>query len=174
MSCLPLPAPPAEPQPAFVSLPPPPEDGQTGQRDPPPALLSDRESHSSRQADAGSSPGTVLYNTAQQLLGRGDARCLAHPHQAHQIVSTGAARSPHWSSCAPNTLIPAWLPPHNRKSPSSCPLSPAAPPSLHTARLEPCWLARNWLHSSQGVVLGAGAKAKQQQLWGPGGMDELG
>ena len=66
---------------------------------PNPSFPPHRESHSSRQADAGSSPGTVLYKTVQQLWGRGSTLTASPTHirptRLAALGQPGARTSPH-------------------------------------------------------------------------------
>jgi len=99
----------------------PPEDGLTGQQDPAPASPSRRRSRSSRQADAGSGPGTTLY-AASSAASR-ERGSLPHPptHSRPERLSAPGQPGAH----AGPPPLPSHLPPMQQKSPSSP--SPADP-----------------------------------------------
>lgn len=100
--------------------------------------------------------------------GEEGACCLTHPQQACGIVSTRAARNPCWPSRAPITP-----PTHAAEEPLwpfPCPSSPLPlKGALGTDKAGTMPAAQQ-----PGSLLGAGAKAKQEQPWKPGRRDGLG
>lgn len=138
-----------------------PKDGLTGQQDPTLTFPSSLRSHSSRQAGAGSSPGTVLCNTSSAAAGERGAPCLPHPQQACKIVSSRAARSPSWSSSAPTYAV---------EEPSSPSL--AAPALKRIPRHRQGWHHAGCTAARE--LAGRGGKVKREQPWRPGGRNGLG
>lgn len=139
-----------------------PKDGLTGQQDPIPTFPSSLRSHSSRQAGAGSSPGTVLYNTSSATAGERGAPCLPYPQQACEIVSSRAARSPSWSPSAPTHAAEEPLQPFPG---SPCP-SRGPPRQRQGWHHAGCTAARE--------LAGRGEKVKREQPWRPGRRNGLG
>lgn len=134
------------------AFPRPPKDGLTGQLDPTPASPSNRRSCSSRQADAGSSPGTVLDNTSSATTGATGAHCLTP-----STPLPGLRDCQHRGSQEPMLAPPCS---HHTSHPCSRRASPALPLPLEgpeaQAGLAPCWL-----HSSQGAGWEQGQKPSE-------------
>lgn len=156
MSCLPLPAPPAEPQPAFVSLPPPPRMGKQGSETHP--QLSSATGKATAQGKQTQAAAPVPFYTTQLSSFWGEGMLAASP--THIRPTRLSARGQPGARTGPHVLpIPSFLR-------GSHPITGRAPPAVPCPQQPPHpYIQQGWSHAGWPKT---GCTAARELCWEQG------